>query len=70
MSTTRIDDQPAPVPNDGRGIWDLVIADMAARDQLGRQRYGTPLQAHNGRDALVERVSGGARSRGLPAAGD
>lgn len=26
--------------------------DMEARDRLGRERYGTPLQPHNGRDAL------------------
>jgi hypothetical protein len=31
-----------------------ILADMAARDALGRQRYGTPLQAHNGRDALAD----------------
>ena len=45
-------EQPDPTPNDGTPIWDLVIADMHARDALGRERYGTPLQAHNGRDAL------------------
>lgn len=45
-------EQPAPTPNDSPAIWQLVIADMHARDQLGRARYGTPLQAHNGRDAL------------------
>ena len=48
------DEQPAPVPTAGRPIWELVIEDMRARDRLGRQRYGTPLQAHNGRDALVD----------------
>lgn len=41
-------------PNESRPIWDLVIEDMQARDQLGRERYGTPLQAGNGRDALVD----------------
>jgi hypothetical protein len=51
---TKIVDQPAPQPNADRGIWDLVIADMHERDQVGRERYGTPLQAHNGRDALVD----------------
>lgn len=45
-------EQPAPIPRDTTPIWDLVIADMHARDHLGRARYGTPLQAHNGRDAL------------------
>lgn len=49
-----IDDQPHPVPNAGSPLWDLVIADMRERDQIGRQRYGTPLQAFNGRDALVD----------------
>lgn len=54
MSTQQIDDQPPPIPNEGTPIWDLVMADMAARKTLGIERYGTPLQAHNGRDALVD----------------
>lgn len=49
-----IKDQPAPVPNDKPAIADLVIADMQERKRLGIERYGTPLQAHNGRDALVD----------------
>lgn len=44
--------QPDPRPNDARPVWDLVIEDMRARDRLGRERYGVPLQAGNGRDAL------------------
>ena len=36
-------------------IWDLVIEDMRGRDQLGRERYKTPLTAvEDGRDALQE----------------
>jgi len=31
-----------------------VVVDMHARDALGRGRYGTPLQPHNGRDALSD----------------
>jgi len=31
-----------------------VIDDMQKRDVVGRERYGTPLQATNGRDALVD----------------
>ncbi len=31
-----------------------VIADMHERDGVGRGRYGVPLQAHNGRDALKD----------------
>jgi hypothetical protein len=49
-----IQDQPPPVPNAGRPIWELVIDDMKARDQTGQQRYGTPLQAFNGRDPLID----------------
>jgi hypothetical protein len=44
--------QPDPTPNDQVPVWSLVIKDMEARDRLGRERYGTPLQPHNGRDAL------------------
>lgn len=56
------------VQYDGPEVWDVAIAeaerdgatepetqlveDMKARDRLGRERYGTPLQPHNGRDAL------------------
>ena len=49
-----IKDQPPPVASNGPAVWDLVIADMRARDNVGRERYGTPLQPHNGRDALVD----------------
>lgn len=35
-------------------IHDLAIADMRERDRVGRERYGTPLTAHNGRDQLVD----------------
>lgn len=45
-------EQPAPTQNDRAAVWPLVIMDMAARDQVGRARYGVPLQPHNGRDAL------------------
>ena len=44
--------QPDPKPNAYPAVWLLVIADMDARDRVGRARYGTPLQPHNGRDAL------------------
>lgn len=47
-------DQPPPTPAAGPSMWDLVIADMHARDRLGRERYGVPVRAHNGRDALVD----------------
>lgn len=44
--------QPMPVPNDGPDVQSLVIADLADRRLVGIARYGTALQAHNGRDAL------------------
>jgi hypothetical protein len=47
-------DQPPPTPNTQLAVWPLVLADMAERDRVGRHRYGTPLQPHNGRDALAD----------------
>ncbi len=47
-------EQPPPVANNQPAAWDLVLADMAARDRLGLERYGTRLQPHNGRDALAD----------------
>lgn len=49
-----IKDQPPPTPTTGPSVWDLVIEDFRQRDQLGRERYGTPLQVDNGRDHLVD----------------
>lgn len=49
-----IDHEPDPTPNAGKPVWDMVIEDMHQRDQIGRERYGTPLQTHNGRRALVD----------------
>ena len=47
-------DQPPPVPTDQPPIVDLVVADMDERKRIGIERYGVPLQAGNGRDALVD----------------
>jgi len=52
-STMTITDQPAPAASAG-DVWRLVLADMEERRLLGIKRYGTPLQPHNGRDALVD----------------
>lgn len=49
-----IQDQAPPIPNNTKPVWELVIDDMQERDRVGRQRYGTPLQANNGRDALID----------------
>lgn len=46
-------EQPMPEHRDNAtDIQSLVMYDLAARREVGIQRYGTPLQAHNGRDAL------------------
>ena len=47
-----IGEQPLPRKNGCPAVWDLVVADMVARDELGAKRYGTRLQPFNGRDAL------------------
>lgn len=53
MTRQRPGDQPLPVVHDDQpAIHDLVVADLAGRKALGTERYGTPLQPHNGRDAL------------------
>lgn len=46
--------QPMPTTSERPAIQDLVIADIEARKALGRTKYGTLLQAFNGRDALVD----------------
>lgn len=50
------DPQPDPKPADVSrpAVWGLVIGDMRMRDATGRDKYGVPLQPHNGRDALVD----------------
>lgn len=53
--TQRIIDQPAPIPRpDVVSIQALVRSDLEERERVGIARYGTPLQPHNGRDALVD----------------
>lgn len=46
--------QRPPVRNDRPAIQDLVIADIEARKQEGIRKYGTVLQAFNGRDAALD----------------
>lgn len=41
-----------PTPRDVPSVQSMVIADLHTRLKIGIQRYGTPLQPHNGRDAL------------------
>lgn len=48
------DSQPMPKPGKGDAIQVLVANDIIKRMEVGRQRYGTYLQAHNGRNALLD----------------
>ena|SRR4028119_1917956 len=34
------------------GFWKLIRTDIREREKIGVERYGTALQAHNGRDAI------------------
>lgn len=45
--------QPGPQPASG-DVWLEVIEDMNRRRQMGIDKYGTPLQAGNGRNSLVD----------------
>jgi len=47
--------QPAPVPqSNAADCWLAVIEDMRQRREFGIQKYGTPVQPNNGRDALLD----------------
>ena len=48
------DPQPAPVRNKHPPVWNAVILDMYNRDYIGKEKYGTQLQPHNGRDFLMD----------------
>ncbi len=46
--------EPNPIPNGNIAVWEVVIGDMKDRNALGIERYNTPLQPFNGRNALVD----------------
>jgi hypothetical protein len=46
--------QPSPIINKNPILQELVMEDMAKRLELGIERYGTGLQADNGRDMLQD----------------
>ena len=41
-----------PIHGEGESIHDMVIRDLLERKQFGLDKYGTILQAENGRDPL------------------
>ena len=46
--------EPLPIPNTSKKVWDMVIEDMQKRDEVGTQKYNTPLQTFNGRRPLID----------------
>lgn len=46
--------QEKPAKTGGTAIWDLVKVDIDERDLTGTKKYGTRLQAFNGRNSLVD----------------
>ena len=46
--------QPMPILNDSPTVEIELIADIRDRTRVGVETYGTPLQPHNGRDALQD----------------
>jgi hypothetical protein len=52
MDPTMSAEQQMSVPNDSPSIQGMVRDDLIAREAIGVSRYGTALQANNGRDAL------------------
>lgn len=51
---SRVEPEKPPTPGCGPVIHDLVMTDIADRWRFGVRKYGIPLQAHNGRDALID----------------
>jgi hypothetical protein len=46
--------QQDPVVNNQPCVQDMVIKDIIARKEVGKERYGTYLQPFNGRSALMD----------------
>lgn len=46
--------EPAPQPNDWPTVHDIAASALLQRKAWGVQKYGTPLQPFNGRNALVD----------------
>jgi CDP-6-deoxy-D-xylo-4-hexulose-3-dehydrase len=51
---SKTDTQQAPKPGNSPSVWDAVIGDMRNRDEVGRKKYGVPLQWDNGRNSLQD----------------
>lgn len=49
-----IQPQPPPIATGSEPIYRLVMADVEAKVEVGHAKYGTYLQADNGRDHLAD----------------
>lgn len=49
-----VEPEVLPTKNSHPAIPDLVLEDMKARDQFGKNKYGTRLQPFNGRDPNID----------------
>lgn len=45
--------EPPPIKGN-KPVLPLVIQDLEARAEMGKQKYGTLLESNNGRDALMD----------------
>lgn len=54
MNRAAMEQKPPAKENAHPAVWPLVLHDMIDRDQSGREKYGVPLKAHNGRDTLLD----------------
>lgn len=49
-----VEQQPEPNGLYEKYVWDLVITDMKARNEMGEKKYGTKLRPFDGRDSLKD----------------
>lgn len=47
-------DQVAPTINENRPVQDMVVEDILERKEHGIRKYGTPVQANNGRSMILD----------------
>jgi len=49
-----VEQQPEPNGLYEKYVWDLVITDMKARNEMGEKKYGTKLRPFDGRNSLKD----------------
>ena len=46
--------EPPPGESQHPPVWDMVVEDMKQRNEMGTEKYGTPLRPFNGRNSLKD----------------